>query len=84
MAPDSKSTWQLAARIHYALRNIPAFKQEAINSFEKLLQLDEQDLSSRILLVDELISLWRWQQASEHLETMFAVNPAGRRGHHFR
>lgn len=76
LAPDSKSTWQLAARIHYALRNIPAFKLEAINSFEKLLRLDEQDLSSRILLVDELISLWQWQRASDHLEAMFAVNPA--------
>lgn len=76
LAPDSKSTWQLAARIHYSLRNIPAFKLEAINSFEKLLQLDAQDLSSRVLLIDELISLWRWQQATYHLEAMFAVNAA--------
>lgn len=76
LAPDSKSTWQLAARIHYALRNIPAFKLESINSFEKLLQLDEQDLPSRVLLVDELMSLWQWQRATDHLEAMFAVNSA--------
>lgn len=76
LSPDSKSTWQLAATIHYALRNIPAFKLEAINSFEKLLQLDAQDLSSRILLIDELISIWRWPRAILHLETMFSVNQA--------
>lgn len=76
LAPDSKSTWQLAATIHYKLRNIPAFKLEAINSFEKLLQLDPQDLPSRVLLVDELMSLWRWKQAAIHLENSFSVNQA--------
>ena len=74
LAPDSKNTWQLAARIHYALRDIPAFKLEAINSFEKLLRLDSQDLSTRILLVDELISIGEWQRASVHLEAMFGIN----------
>jgi tetratricopeptide (TPR) repeat protein len=75
LAPESKATWQLASRIQYGLKAIPAFKLEAIKSFEKLLQLDPEDLSSRVLLIDELISLHAWQRAAKHMELMFGVNP---------
>jgi len=75
LAPESTATWQLAARIYYANRVIPAFKIEAINSLEKLLQLDDSDLSSRVLLVDELMSVSAWRRAAVHLEAMFSVNP---------
>ncbi|WP_417462812.1 tetratricopeptide repeat protein [Kordiimonas sp.] len=74
LAPDSKATWQLAARVHYSLKYIPDFKVETVNSLEKLAQLDPENLSSRILLVDELISLAEWQRAILHLEAIFSIN----------
>ena len=75
LAPDSTATWQLAARIYYANKVVPAFKIEAINSLEKLLQLDGSDITSRVLLIDELMSVSAWRRAVVHLETMFSVNP---------